>query len=104
MPMPRTVAEMVRRMVPSLRRTLTPEEHTLSVYLRGNEDMFNSLKGIIESRMKGRAGVPEPSDPVECKSMVARDRELLWLLAKLEFIYRSPIAVPTEQIDDEQPA
>jgi len=93
---------MVRGMVPSLRYRFTKEESDLAVHLRGNEALYESLRMFVESRIAGRAVVPEPTDPVQCKSMVARDRELQWLLGRLGVLYSSPVLTPTER-DDEQP-
>ncbi len=98
----RSVSEMVRGMVPGIRYRFTKEEVSLAVHLRGNEKLHDSLQELIKSRIAGRAIVPEPSDPVQCKSMLARDRELQWLLGRLKMLYSSPVAVPTER-DDEQP-
>lgn len=97
------VSEMVRGLIPTYRDRTTTDERTVGVYLRGNQDLLLGLSGIIKSRIEGRAKVPEPSDPVQCKAMLARDRELQWLLAKLEFIYTSPVAATGEQEIGEQP-
>ena len=85
------VSDMVREMVPFLRRVMPPEEVELAVHLRGNEKLYAALTAIIDLRIRGRAGVPEPSDPVLCKSMLARDRELQWLRDALERAYRAPV-------------
>ncbi len=95
------VSEFVREMFPRLRVQLTPEEADLGTHLRGNERLMMCLRKVIEARIAGRAKVPEPSDPVACKSILARDRELQWLLGRLEFVYHSP--VNPAQADAEQP-
>ncbi len=92
--MPQRVVDMVREMMPRWRVRLTPEEERLAVHLRGNEALLKALKEMVAARIAGRANVPEPSDPLDCKSMLARDRELQWLLGKLEFVYRSPVNQP----------
>jgi len=99
----RTVADMVREMVPRHRRTLSEEERIVGVHLRGNDALFNGLKSMIESRIGGRAHLPVPSDPLICKSMLERDNELRWLLSRLEAIHSSPVAEPVEDTR-EQPA
>jgi hypothetical protein len=90
-------------MVPRLRQRMSDDERQVAKHLRGNTDLRDGLKGIIQARIEGRLQLPEPSDPVVCKSMAARDRELQWLLGRLELIYRSPVSEPAD-LDDEQPA
>jgi len=87
---------MVRGFVPQLRSTMSPEERTVGAYLRGNEHLFNSLVDLIESRIRGRATLPVPSDPLQCKAILDRDSELRWLLSRLEFVYHSPVAQPAD--------
>ena len=93
------VSDMVREMVPFLRRAQSPQEIELALHLRGNVALYNALIAIIDLRIRGRAGVPEPSDPVLCKSMLARDRELQWLRDALERAYRAP-ALTDEHPDE----
>jgi hypothetical protein len=97
----RKVSDLVREMFPSKRNPLSADEQNLAIYLRGNESMYAALSNIVTSRIRGRATVPEPTDPVMCKSMIARDRELQWLLSRLDTVYRSPAAGAD---DGEQPA
>ena len=97
------VSDMVRDLVPFMRNRLSADERRLGVHLRGNTDLFESISGIIQSRMGGRAKLPEPSDPLMCKSMLARDRELQWLLMRLEQVYRSPATQPGDA-EGEPPA
>jgi len=97
------VSDLVRQLIPRYRYAMNPEEAALAVHLRGNEALFETLKGLVQSRMAGRAGLPEPTDPLVCKSMLARDRELQWFLSRLEFIYHSPVNPPAEE-EREQPA
>lgn len=87
-----TVRDMVLGMTTKMRQSLTADEQRLAAHLRGNEDLFEGLKSIIQSRIEGRARLKEPSDPLICKSMLARDRELRSLLNRLEFVYRSPVS------------
>lgn len=87
----RTVADTVRQMIPRWRHTLSADEQNLAAHLRGNQALYDSLRKIIINRIEGRAKVPEPSNPNDCKSLVARDRELQSLLIHLEFIFRSPV-------------
>jgi len=99
----RRVADMVRELVPSLRNRLSKEDEVLALQLRGNAPLYEAIIGIIKARIGGRQMVPEPSDPLVAKSMLARDRELQWLLGKLEFLYHSSPS-NLEQDDREQPA
>ena len=101
------LADFVRKMIPKWRGgALTHDEQELGVHLRGNAPLHEALIGIITSRIRGRANVPVPSDPLMCKSMLERDNELRWLLSRLDFVYRSPVSqdIPPEQEDGEQPA
>jgi hypothetical protein len=41
---------------------------------------------------------------VACKSIIARDRELQWLLSRLEHIYSSPLSEAAIDDDSELPA
>lgn len=92
------VTDMVRQMMPHLRPvTLSPEEVTLGIMMRGNDDLYNALKGLIEARLRGRFAIVEPSDPVACKTLLARDGELRWLLGRLEAAHRSPVNPNGEQ-------
>ncbi len=101
----RKVSDMVREMIPRLRRhPLLADEQKVAVHLRGNDMLLEGLKGIIQARIWGRLSLPEPSDPVACKSMVARDRELQWLLSRLEYIYGSPISQSADNEGGEPPA
>jgi hypothetical protein len=95
---------MVMDMLPRMRGgSLTREEQSVGIHLRGNAALYEGLTDLIRSRIQGRASVPEPTDPVMCKSMVARDRELQWLLVRLEAIYHSPVVQPGHS-EGEQPA
>jgi len=91
------VRDIVRDMVPFMRHMLTSEEQTLGVHLRGNHSLYESLVGVIRAKIEGRASLPEPSDPLECKSRLARDHELRWLLSRLRTIYRSPVLQPADR-------
>ena len=90
----RTVADLVRNMLPQMRYRLVAEEKDLAVYLRGNKALFEALSGFIQLRIRGRANKPVPSDPQECMVSMAMDRELRQLLARLEFVYCSPTIQP----------
>lgn len=98
-----SVTNMVRDMIPFMRARMSGEEMDLAIYLRGNEPLYNSLVSVIRAKIEGRARLPEPSDPLECKSRMARDHELRWLLNRLEFIHRAPVLQPVDS-RDEQPA
>ena len=87
--MPR-VADMVRGMFPSFRHSLSPDEQTLAIFLRGNRELFEALVNVIKVRTEGRAKVPLPNNPMECMVSMARDKELRWLLSRLEAIHHSP--------------
>jgi hypothetical protein len=99
----RRVSDMVRDILPFMRNRLSADEQRLGVHLRGNTAMYEALTGIIQSRVTGRAKLPEPSDPLMCKSMLARDRELQWLLSRLEQVYHSPASQPGDT-EGEPPA
>ena len=103
MPMPR-VADIVRGMFLSSRvPAMEPEEQDLALHLRGNDKLLASLIGVIEARIAGRAKVPEPSDPIVAKSMIARDRELQWLVSRLQLVchsLESPSGQGGEHLDD----
>ena len=96
------VSDALRRAIPFMRNRLTQDEQTLGVHLRGNADLHAALMRLIQTRIETRATVQEPSDPVACKSMVARDRELQWLKTRLNFIFQSPVHEPA--LDSEPPA
>lgn len=98
----RKVSDMVREMFPTLRVSLGKHEAALGIYLRGNKDMLDALEGMIQERIEGRAVLPEPSDPLMCKSMMARDRELRWLMSRFRFVFAS---LPSDPVEDsgEQP-
>ena len=100
---PRRVSEMVREMVPFMRNRLTADEHTLAVHLRNNHGFYEALTRVVGERIEGRAKRPVPSDPVACLASMACDRELRWLLSRLELVYRSPVIDPVEA-RGEQPA
>ena len=98
------VSDFVRDLIPQWRKHLSKEDARLAVYLRGNTDLWEALQALIHTRISGRASVPVPSDPIVCKAMLERDRELQWLLSRLEFVYRSAVSQPEQQDDREQPA
>lgn len=96
------VSEMVREMFPRMRTVPTPEERDLSIHLRANDRLYESLTGIIRSRIEGRDHLPVPTDPLVCKSLLERNAELRWLLGRLDFLRRFN---PEQGADDgEQPA
>lgn len=94
---------MLMGMVPFLRHGTTKEEDNLAVHIRGNEPLYEALTNLIRTRIEARSRVTEPSDPIQCKSIIARDRELQWLLDRLEFIYNMP-SQQQEVQEDELPA
>lgn len=93
---------MVRNMAPFLRPNLSAHETQIGIHLRGNDDLFEGLKGLIQSKIEARARMPVPSTPQDCMVSMARDHELRLLLSRLAFIHNSPVAQPAE--DSEQPA
>jgi hypothetical protein len=95
------LSDYVRNLFPVVRTRMSKEEVDLGIHLRGNPKLYEALTAIIKTRIEGRAGIPEPSDPLDCKSMLARDRELQWLLSRLAFVYSSPV---NQQEDGELPA
>lgn len=98
------VSETVLNMFPKLRSSrLTSLEQALVPHLRGNTPLYEALKDLIKTRIEARARVPEPSEPLVAKSMIARDRELQWLLSTLEHLYKAPVDTPAQE-DSEPPA
>jgi len=95
------IMRAVQEWLPQVRNQMSRAEVELAPHLRGNEKLMTALSNVISERIAGRAKIQEPSDPLVCKSMLARDRELQWLLGRLEFIYRSPVDIPGS--DAEQP-
>lgn len=93
---------MVREAIPWMRLRLTKQEAELGIHLRGNERLYTALVDLIETRIEARAALPEPSEPLVCKSMMAKDRELRWLLSRLAFVYKSPPGTPADT-PSEQP-
>lgn len=86
------VSDMVRDLFATRHRfAMTPDEMDLAVSLRGNIPLYEALTNIVQSRITGRASLPVPSDPTDCKAILDRDHELRWLLSRLEFVYRSPV-------------
>ena len=96
------LSDYVQGLFPALRNRMSKEETDLAILLRGNQRLYEALVAVIKSRIEGRAGVAEPSDPLVCKSMLARDRELQFLLNRLAFLYSSPVNPQPD--DGEQPA
>lgn len=97
------VSDILRELMPQSRQVMSGDERMVATYLRGNDNLLQGLKGILESRLEGRASLPTPSDPLECMRRIAMDKELRWVLAKLEFIFRSPVSEASEIDDGEQP-
>lgn len=98
------VSDMVREAFPRMRPTrLTEDERVVGIYLRSNDNLLEGLRNVIESRIRSRGNLPVPSDPVVCKAILERDRELQWLISRLEFIHGSP-ALQEEEQQREQPA
>jgi len=96
------LADFVRKMIPKWRTgELSVQEQALAPHLRGNAPLYESLVGLVDSRIRGRASVPVPSDPLMCKAMLERDNELRWLLSRLDTVYRSPVSQPDT---DEEPS
>ena len=91
------LTDFVRQLMPVGVGRMTDRENAVAIHLRGNEKLYQALTSLISSRVEGRARLPEPSDPLVCKSMMARDKELQWLLSRLEFIYTSPASPPADR-------
>lgn len=98
---PKNVAEYVRHLLPTLKHSMTPLEMDLAVLLRNDPKLYEAVTAMIQARIAARAEVPAPDEPIRCKAMMERDRELQWLLKRLEYLYRAPLQ---EQTDMEQPA
>ena len=94
---PQRVSDYVRKRIAVWRNPLGADEMELAPHLRGNELLYNALTRLIESRIRGRAKLPVPSDPLACKSMLERDNELRWLLSRLEVTYRAPVSHPADE-------
>ena len=90
------VADMIRKLIPTWRNTLTHEEQALAPHLRGNAPLHESLVELISSRITQRASLPVPVDPVICRGFIERDHELRWLLGRLKFVFHSPINPPAQ--------
>ena len=95
------VSEMVREMVPKWHYRLTEQEAALGPHLRGNDALLEALSNLIMERILIRGKKDVPSDPVVCKESMARDREVLWILSKLDYVYNSPVS--TDVDNSEQP-
>ena len=96
------VSDMVRGLIAKKRLpTVAAEEQALAPHLRGNQALYDALVALVRTRIDARLSVAEPTDPLVAKSMIARDRELQWLLGRLESVYRSPV---NPQQSDEPPA
>jgi hypothetical protein len=97
------LADVVGRMLPYLRHGgLTREESSLGIHLRGNQALRDALVAFLKTRIEGRAQQQEPTDPLVCKSWLARDREIQWAINRLDFVFRSPVRDAAD--DGEQPA
>ena len=99
----RSITDMVMGMVPGLRTRPSPVEQDLAVHLRGNENLLSALRDLIDSRIKARAALALPSTPQECQISMTRDRELQWLVGRLEYVYHSPVSQGNDE-QGEQPA
>lgn len=97
------LVDYVRQLTAKFRWRLNPAETELARFLRGNAPLHEALKAFLQERLKGRANVPEPSTPDECKSIVARDREVQWVINRLEFLFKSPVSTPAD-VEGEPPA
>src|SRR5262245_34491587 len=91
-PKMRKIADLVREAIPFWRKTLTKDEAELAPFIRGNKPLYEALAKYINARITGRAALSVPNDPVMCKAILDRDHELRWLLGRLDYIYRSPVA------------
>jgi len=90
-------------MLPKHHRGLTKQESLLAPHIRGNAPLYTALTELITSRIRGRERMPLPSNPQECYAIMAMDKELRLLLARLERVYHSPIN-ELAVVDDELPA
>jgi hypothetical protein len=98
---PQRVSDYVRGRIAALRNPLSTDELNLAAHLRGNELLYTALTRLIESRIRGRAKLPVPSDPLVCKSMLERDNECRWLLSRLDTSYHALVSNPADE--GEQP-
>lgn len=99
---PRTIWDVIQQSIPERVRRLTALEQKLAPHLRGNEPLYEALKDLIQSRITARANMPVPSTPLDCQASMVRDKELRWVLAQLERVYRAPLLQPADN-DGEQP-
>ena len=97
-----SVTGMLTSFLPKFRHSLSKQESRLGVSLRGNAELFEALNELITSRIEARAHRPLPSTPQVCQVSMAMDKELQWLLSRLELVYHSPLAEAGEL--GEQPA
>lgn len=95
------LAEFVTEMFPALRRRMSKVDESVAVHLRGNDKLYAALRDLLTTRLEARSSMGEPRDPNDCKSIVARNSEIQWLLTRLESIYRSPL---NQQESGEPPA
>lgn len=98
------VSDFVREMIPALRDRVSPIEADLALHLRTNEPLYRCLTEFLRARIEARARVPEPAEPLLCKSMLARDREVQAILSRLEALRLSPVNEPRKEDEGEQPA
>lgn len=82
---------------------MSPIEAALAVHLRGNDALHDALTTYLYARIAGRASVAEPTDPLACKSMVARDREVQAIVAGIDYLFHSPANTATSEENGEQP-
>lgn len=86
------LTDMVRQLIPQWRQSvLSPTEMDLAVDLRGNERLYNALTTIVQSRITGRASLPVPSNPDDCRAFLERDRECQWMINRFALVYRSAV-------------
>jgi hypothetical protein len=90
----RKLSDFVRELLATKQHKPIPEEQTVGTFLSANPAFTAALRNLIQSRISARASIPEPGEPMDCKSMIARDRELQWLLRRLEDLSLAPASAP----------
>lgn len=86
--------------MPFLRHRLSKDEQALALHMSGNVALYEAFKKVIESRLSGRLLMVEPTNPNDCRAILARNAECKWFLSLLERVFKAPALSPS---DSEQP-
>lgn len=91
------LSEMVREMVPFMKDRRGREEWALAEHMRGNVTLHETLRKIIQARIEGRLLMVEPTNPLDCRALLARQAECKWFLALLERAFSAPVQMPPSE-------